>query len=136
MNPIVKNILAVVVAIIGGSIANMALIQTGHALFPVEGLDPSDIEALTEIMPTLTFEYFIFPFLAHAIGTLVGAAIAFKMAANNNMKFAWGIGAWFLLGGISVNMMIPGPLWFTVLDIFVAYLPMAWLGAKIVSNKS
>ena len=134
MNPIIKNILAVILGWIGGSVVNMALVQIGHALLPIVGLDPNDYEALAEIMPTLSYEYFIFPFLAHAIGTLVGAAIAYKIAASHKMKFAWGIGGLFLLGGISVNLMIPGPTWFTILDIGLAYLPMAWIGAKLVSK--
>ena len=76
MNPIIKNILAVIAGWIGGSVINMGLIQTGHGLMPIEGVDPNDMEALAAAMPTLDFKYFIFPFLAHALGTLVGAAIA------------------------------------------------------------
>jgi threonine/homoserine/homoserine lactone efflux protein len=32
-------------------------------------------------------------------------------------------------------MMVPSPTWFTVLDLGIAYLPMAYLGWKIVRNK-
>jgi hypothetical protein len=28
-------------------------------------------------------------------------------------------------------MMIPAPAWFIALDLIAAYLPMAWLGAKL-----
>ena len=66
MNPTVKNILAVIVGWIGGSAINMALINTGHSIFPIEGLDPNDMNSLAEIMPTLGPKYFLFPFLAHA----------------------------------------------------------------------
>ena len=65
-------------------------------------------------MPTLDFQYFIFPFLAHAIGTLVGAFIAGYIAATHKMKFSLGIGVLFLLGGITINYMLPGPVWFAV----------------------
>ena len=120
MNPIIRNILAVIAGWLVGSIVNMGLIQTGHALMPIEGVDPNDMDALIAAMPTLSAEFFIFPFLAHALGTLVGAAVSGLIAANNKMRFAMGIGGLFLLGGIAVNIMLPGPMWFAVLDILVA----------------
>lgn len=136
MNPILRNVLAVITGWLGGSMVNMGLIQLGHKLFPIEGVDPSDMDALAAIMPTLDFEYFIFPFLAHALGTLVGAAIAGLIAANHKMKFSLGIGGLFLLGGIMVNYMLPGPLWFAAADIILAYIPMAWISGKIATNMS
>lgn len=131
MNPIAKNVLAVIAGWFGGSIINMGLIQIGNNVMPIEGIDPNDMEALAAVMPTLGAEHFIFPLLAHALGTLVGGAIAYMIAANNKMKFSLGIGVLFLLGGIMVNYMLPGPTWFTITDIVIAYLPMAWLGGKI-----
>ena len=131
MNPILKNILAVVGGWFAGSAVNMGLIKLGHSVFPIQGVDPNDMEALAAAMPSLGPEHLVFPFLAHALGTLVGAFIAYRIAANNKMKFALGIGAFFLLGGIMVATMIPSPTWFIALDLIVAYLPMAWFGGKI-----
>ncbi len=131
MNPILRNIIAVIAGWLGGSIVNMGLIQTGHKLFPIVGIDPNDMNALAEIMPTLASKYFIFPFLAHALGTLAGATIAGWIAANHKMKFALVIGGLFLLGGIMVNYMLPGPTWFAITDILIAYIPMAWIGGQI-----
>ena len=136
MNLILKNIIAVIAGWLGGSIINMGLIQIGHKLIPIEGIDPSDMEALAAVMPNLEFEYFIFPFLAHALGTLVGAAIAGLIAATYKMKFSLAIGGFFLLGGIMVNYMLPGPTWFAVADILIAYIPMAWIGGKIAKKLS
>jgi hypothetical protein len=134
MNTIIKNILAVVLGWIGGSIINMGLIKIGHILLPIAGIDPNDMKALAEMMPTLEFKYFIFPFLAHALGTFSGAIIAGLLAVSHKMKFSMGIGVLFLLGGILVNFMIPGPTWFAVTDIVFAYLPMAWLGGKLAGK--
>jgi len=134
MNPIIKNILAVITGWLGGSVINMGLITTGHKLIPIEGIDPNDMSALAAIMPTLEFEYFIFPFFAHALGTLAGAAIAGLIATNHKMKFSLGIGGLFLIGGIMVNYMLPGPTWFAVTDIVIAYIPMAWIGGKIANR--
>jgi len=76
-------------------------------------------------------EHFVTPFLAHALGTLVGALVAYLVAANHRSKFAYVIGALFLAGGISVTFLIPAPAWFIILDLVVAYIPMAWVGALI-----
>ena len=131
MNPILRNVLAVVTGWLGGSIVNMGLIKLSHKVFPIEGVDVNDMAAFAEVMPTLEPKYFLFPFLAHALGTLIGAIIASIIAANNKMKFALGIGVLFLLGGIAINYMLPGPTWFAAVDILLAYIPMAWIGGKI-----
>ncbi|OUS02562.1 hypothetical protein A9Q86_03405 [Flavobacteriales bacterium 33_180_T64] len=136
MNPILKNILAVILGWLSGSLINMGLIQLGHKLIPIEGLDPNDMNAYAEIMPTLSFEYFIFPFLAHALGTLVGATVAGLIAVKHKMKFALAIGFLFLLGGLAISYMLPGPVWFTITDLIIAYIPMAWLGGKIALKQS
>lgn len=65
------------------------------------------------------------PFLAHALGTLLAAFIAAKFSANRHLLFALIIGVFFQIGGIRVNMMIPRPMWFTVVDLALAYIPMA-----------
>jgi len=71
--------------------------------------------------------------LAHAIGTLVGAYIAARIAATHKFKFALGIGAAFLIGGIINVINLPAPTWFSALDLIVAYIPMAWLGGTWAS---
>lgn len=135
MKPVYKNIIAFIVGWLGGSVVNMGLVSVGHSVFPIEGIDPNDMEALAAIMPSLGNEHFIFPFLAHALGTLVGAMIAAKIAATSKMKLALAVGGFFLIGGIAVNLMLPGPIWFVILDIAVAYIPMAWIGGKLVAKK-
>ena len=71
MTPTVKNIIAIVCGWFIGSLVNMGLIETGHTLIPIEGLDPNDMKALAKVMPTLSKNnIFIYPFLAHALGIL------------------------------------------------------------------
>ena len=128
MNSIIKNILALIGGGLVGMVANMGLIITGNQLIPFsENINP---------MNAMNWEirYFIFPFLAHAIGTLSGAFIAAKFSASYHMLFAICIGIFFLSGGISMVFILPAPIWFIVIDLIFAYLPMGWLGWKI-SNK-
>ncbi len=136
MNPIIRNILAVLAGVIIGNVVNMGLIELGNIIVPVEGVDVSDMEALKKAMPNFSIENFIFPFLAHALGTFVGAYIAALLAANHKMKFAMGIGVFFLIGGIIVNTLLPGPIWFAAMDIVLAYIPMAYLGGFLASKNS
>ncbi len=113
----------------------MTLVSVGLQVFPIEGVDPNDMDALALVMPTLSPSYFIFPFLAHALGTLLGAFIAAKVASSHPMRFAMIIGGLFLLGGILVHTMISGPTWFTIADLLLAYIPMAILGGKLAVKK-
>lgn len=137
MNPILKNILAVVAGIVVGSIVNMGLIMiSGTVIPPPEGADVTTMEGLKETMHLFEPKHFIFPFLAHALGTLVGAWVAAKIASTRKMIFAMVIGLFFLMGGIMSVFQIPSPTWFIVLDLGGAYLPMAWLGGKIGGKRT
>ena len=131
MNPIVKNILAVIAGLLVGSIVNMGIVMiSGSVIAPPEGGDITTMEGLKATMHLFEPKHFIFPFLAHAIGTLVGAFVAAKIAATKKMTMALLIGVFFFIGGAINVSMLGGPLWFTVLDLVMAYIPMAYLGGK------
>ena len=132
MNPILKNVLAVIAGFVAGSIVNMGIVMlSGSVIPPPEGGDITTMEGLKATMHLFEPKHFIFPFLAHAVGTLVGAFIAAKLAATSNMTMALIIGVFFFIGG-SINVsMLGGPLWFTILDLAMAYIPMAYLGGKL-----
>ncbi|AWV97979.1 hypothetical protein [Arcticibacterium luteifluviistationis] len=136
MNPIFKNILAIVAGVIVGSAVNMGLVMLGPILIPPpEGADITTMKGLTEAMPLMQPKHFIFPFLAHALGTLAGAWVVAKIAATRKLQMAMTIGLFFLFGGIMNIQMLPGsPEWFNVLDVVLAYLPMAWLGRKLAKG--
>ena len=136
MKTVVRNILAIIIGWFIGSAINMGLIEAGHTLIPIEGLDPNDTKALAKVMPTLSAKYFLFPFLAHALGTLIGAIVAGWIAASHKVRFSLAIGALFLLGGIAVSFMLPAPIWFIACDIIIAYIPMAFIGGKIAKKIS
>ena len=137
MNPIVKNILAIIAGIIVGSAVNMGLIIiSGSIIPPPEGVDPADMESLKSSMHLFEAKHFIMPFLAHALGTLVGAWAAARIATNRQFTFAMIIGLFFLLGGIVNSIQIPAPSWFIGVDLIFAYLPMAWLGYKLSGHSS
>tara|TARA_R110000744_G_scaffold284763_1_gene396249 strand:- start:841 stop:1248 length:408 start_codon:yes stop_codon:yes gene_type:complete len=129
MNPTLKNVLAVIAGIIIGSIVNMGIIMiSGSIIPPPEGGDITTLEGLKATMHLFEPKHFIFPFLAHALGTLVGAFVAAKIAATRKQLMALLIGVFFLIGGAINISMLDGPMWFNALDLLMAYIPMAYLG--------
>lgn len=132
MPTILRNILAVVVGTAVGGVVNMALVILGPMIVPPPpGVDMKTAEGLAAGIHLLEAKHFVFPFLAHALGTLAGALVAFLVAGSRHAVFAYAVGAVFLAGGIAASFMIPAPAWFIALDLVAAYLPMAWLGTVI-----
>ena len=128
MKIIITNILVLLGGCVFGSMVNMGLIIAGNQLIPMaDGMNPMDA-TMWEI------KYFVFPFLAHAIGTLVGAFIVARYAASYHMILSIFVGVFFLLGGISMVLIMPAPLWFILLDISLAYIPMGWYGWKLTGQ--
>lgn len=136
MSPLVRNILAVVAGFFVGMIVNGGLITLSSSFVPLpEGVDPNSFESINANIHKYTTMHFLMPFLAHALGTLLGAFTAAKIAASNNMKIAMGFGVFFLLGGIYAVTLIPAaPTWFKAADLILAYLPMGYLGGKLAGG--
>ncbi len=131
-----KYVLALITGIVFGSIANMGMIMlSGVVVPPPNGIDITTIGGLTEAMPLMEPKHFLMPFLAHALGSFVGAWIAARIAPTNKMGFALAIGVFFLIGGIYMSTQIPAPTWFIATDILIAYLPVAYIGGKLAMRK-
>lgn len=132
-----RNTLAILVGIMAGSILNIGLITVGPVLIPPPaGVDTSTAEGLRAGIHLFEWQHFLTPFLAHALGTFVGAAVAFRMAVTRRALMAYVIGGVFLVGGIAASLMIPAPAWFIALDLVMAYIPMAWLATKVGERRA
>lgn len=135
MPRMLRLILAVVAGFIVGSLVNMALISISASIIPPPaGADVSTTEGLKAAMPLFERKHFVFPFLAHSLGTLAGAMVAMLLAPGRSAGPAWVVGVLFLLGGIAASFMIPAPAWFIALDLVAAYLPAAWLAQRLASR--
>lgn len=134
---IVRNILAVILGIVIGSLVNMSIINISNSIIlPPNGVDVKTLEGLKAGIHLFEPKHFIMPFLAHAIGTFAGAIIAIRIAATHHIKFAWAVGIFFLLGGTANIFMLPSPLWFNITDLVLAYIPMTYLAIKIGNRNS
>lgn len=136
MRRILLNLLAVVAGVLSGMLLNGTIIQLSGKLFPLPaGINAQDIESLNQNIHLFGPEHFSSTFLAHALGTLLGAFVAAKIAATHKMPLSIAIGAFFLMGGIYMVYLLPmAPLWFSATDLLLAYIPMAYLGGKLAQR--
>jgi hypothetical protein len=79
-------------------------------------------------------KHFLVPFIAHAMGTFVGAILTTIIAVTHKLKFALAIGFIFLIAGIVNVMMLPAPVWFNISDLLLAYIPTAFLAYKLTNK--
>lgn len=127
MKPWLRGSLAVLAGLVVGSLVNMALVTAGPTVFPPPlGVDVTTMDGLKAALPLFGPEHFLFPFLAHALGTLVGALVATLFAGGRVPAIV--VGVLFFAGGAANVAMLPAPLWFDALDLLLAYGPMAWAG--------
>jgi hypothetical protein len=129
MSKSLRWVIAVVAGFAVGSVVNGGLVLLGGSLIPPPpGADTSTVEGTRAAMALMQPRHFIFPFLAHALGTLAGVLIAAMLSPVGTRGPALVVGALFLLGGVAAAAMFPAPGWFKALDLILAYGPMTWLG--------
>ncbi len=133
MSPRVRTIVFIIVGLVVGSIVNMILVRLGITLVtPPAGADMSTPEGIKAAMPLFSAQHFIFPFLAHALGVLVGAYVATRWSHSASRTPAIIVASLFFIGGLAAVFMMPGaPMWFIALDLVVAYYPMGMLGYRL-----
>ena len=132
---VLRLILAGVAGLVVGGLLNGALIAvSGHVIAPPAGADVTTAAGLQASLHLFEPRHFLFPFLAHGLGTLAGALVATWLAPARGSGPAWVVGVAFLLGGIASVLMLPAPLWFELLDLVAAYLPFAWLGHRLAAR--
>ena len=135
MKNILRNSLAIISGILLGSVVNGFIINISRYIIPPpKGADVTTLEGVKNTMHLFEPKHFLMPFLAHALGTFVGAALCTLLAISHHKKFAIIIGVLFMMGGIANVYMLPSPVWFACVDIIGAYIPMALLGYKLINK--
>src|SRR5262245_7412280 len=110
------------------------VVLSGKVVPAPAGADVTTMEGLKAAMHLFEPRHFVFPFLAHALGTVVGAFVATLLTPGRTAGPAWAVGVLFLCGGLANAFMLPAPAWFIALDLLLAYLPAAWLGRRLASG--
>ncbi|MDF2379609.1 MAG: hypothetical protein P1V18_05350 [Candidatus Gracilibacteria bacterium] len=128
---------AIILGVVVGSIVNMGLVTLSPMLIPLpDGIDSSTMEGLKAGMRLFDPQHFVMPWLAHALGTLVGAFIATQVSQNKTWWSAVGVGVLFFSGGVLMVFQLPSPVWFSAIDLLFAYFPMAYLGYRLGSKST
>lgn len=130
---ILKRTIVILLSIFIGAQVNGAFLTLGTNLIPPpEGCNLNTMDGLKAAVPFLEAKHYLFPFLAHAIGTLISAVLITRFLKSQQFVFAMMAGVLFLIAGISMVIMLPGtPIWFILVDLIGAYIPMAYLGYKL-----
>ena len=77
MHKFIRPVLAVVLGFVIGSAVNMAFIMlSARVIPPPTGADVATMEGLKASLHLFEPKHFVFPFLAHAVGTMVDAFAA------------------------------------------------------------
>jgi hypothetical protein len=127
-----RSIGALPAGIAVGVTVNMALVTVApNVIPPPEGVDVTNMESIAASIHLFEAKHFVFPFLAHALGTLSGSLVGYLIAARGKEIIAYVIGALSFAGGIAASRMIPAPITFIVIDLVFAYFPMAWLAVRL-----
>ena len=73
----IRNVAIFFIALFMGMGVNMGMLFVGNWLIPLpEGVNTSSREALKVALPLLRLQDFIFPFLAHAMGTFTSGLVS------------------------------------------------------------
>jgi hypothetical protein len=113
----------------------MAIVILGGSIVPPPpGVDVTTSEGLAAGMVYMQPMHFLFPFLAHALGTFASAFFIARYAASRQLQLTLIVSALFFVGGLQMVMALPSPMWFNVTDLLLAYFPMGWLGYKLVKK--
>jgi hypothetical protein len=146
MNITLKSILVGLLSIFAGMligiIVNMGLILIGPSIIPMpDGVIPMDEVSLKEHIHLFETKHFIMPFLAHALGTLVGAFVAVKLCNIFNVPkvgliASIAIGLLFLWGGLETSKSIGASMNAALFDAILAYIPFALGGYFLAKRKA
>ncbi len=141
MKKTIYTILWVVLSVVFGSLINGLIIYIAPLLIKYPAGVSFETEASTiESMKLLHPIHFVIPFVAHALGTFISTLLMAIYIKSKYLMVAFIISVLYLVAGIMNVMMYPSPIWFVVLDLLVAYIPMGYIGAiigfKIIAFKN
>ncbi len=127
----IKNILAVLLAIITAAIISFCIIVLGHSIIPTPvGIDTNDFESIKSNFHLFEFKHFLFPLIAHGLSTLAASYLVSRYAKTHKFWFALGIGLVFMFASLSLSLRIGHFNWIGIVEI-AQYVPLSILGYKL-----
>ena len=111
MKKTILNLFVFVVCVLTGGMLNGVIVKYSSAIIPPPiGFDLRTEEGLKAAMQVMEPKHFIMPFLAHALGTLVGAFLVTLFIKERKLFRALLVGFLFFLAGTYMVFILPSPL--------------------------
>ena len=126
-----RNIGAGIAGVVVAGLLVWLVEKVGHAVYPPPpDLDFANADAMRAYIDTLPLGALLFVAAAWFIGTLGGTLTACKLGTGRRYIYALVVGGLILVATVVNLVMIPHPMWFSVLAVLVI-LAGAWLGLKL-----
>jgi hypothetical protein len=120
-------------AVIAGLIVAVVLVEGAEAIVHLKhpfppGMDHHDMAQIKKFVSTLPADALVLVLAGWLLGTIAGTFTAAKIAGTRVPGYV--LGAIFLAGGIANSIIIPQPLWFSIVS-FVIYIGGTFAGVAL-----
>ena len=126
-----RKILFIIVGILSATVFIYIIESLGHLVYPPsEDLDLKNPDTIKSIMKDVPAGALLFVLLAYALGSFFGGLITAIISKSSKVINAIIVGIVLLIFGLINLLIIPHPVWFTVVSILL-YIPCAYIGGKV-----
>lgn len=122
-----RTVVSVIAGFVASGLVVFAVGSLGDALFPVVASETMDLD---QMMASIPFGGQVFMVLSWALASLAAGTMAAYMAEEHTVKHALAVGLVLQVMALVRIAVFPHPTWMVV-AVFVVFLPMAWVGAKL-----
>lgn len=130
----IRNAAAVVAGLVTAFVLIWLIEKVGHAIYPPPAdLDFSDPAAIRPYIATLPIVALLFPLCAWFIGTFAGSMAGAMIGTAKPLLFAGVVGGLVLAGTIANLIVIPHPLWFSIIAV-LGIVASAWLALQLAKS--
>jgi hypothetical protein len=131
-----KNIAAGIAGVVIAVAIVWLIEMIGHSVYPPPpNLDFADPDLMRDYISTLPIGAFLFVGGAWFVATLCGTFAACKIGTAKPVVFAGVVGGLMIIATAANLIMIPHPLWFSILGI-VGIIVAAWLGMTLAAGSA
>lgn len=131
----IRDAAAVIAGVVTAFVLIMLIEKLGHLIYPPPAdLDWSDPAAVRPYIATLPLYALLFPMLAWMIGTFIGSLLACFIGTARPLTLAGIVGGLVLAATIANLIVIPHPLWFSILSV-LGIAASAWLAMRIAPER-
>ena len=125
MKPILRSVGSVLLGFIVGTSIILCVEFLNHRIFPLPaGVDSRDPGALSAAMKNIPVGALLIVLVGWTFGTLCGAWVTARTAAQAKVRHGMIVGIFFLGAGIANMLEIPPPIWFWIVGVAL-FLPAA-----------